>query len=310
MSQLTTATIEATKLYAGETPTLDLSKGGQFGYTPRYAEWLNNQAYVRRNARAILLSPPKMFESLTNPGAWISALKALIEVHPKMITGFDFGLTLSTATHAIGAGGQVQHEPVKTLRADSSPSFTYQSKIGRPEQRLFEAWIHMILDPNTTYSSAVYRDDLAANSATRTALNDGKFFADQYAATILVFEPNQSFSRVEKAAIVHNFFPLTTGPITMESNPVDDLQLEELQIDFAGIVDPCYGAIQLAQTILDELRTSVNGANPCTTFASYPGKPLGSGATARDSLVTNTDASVGYKYQIKDTASNQLKKPA
>lgn len=297
MSQLSAnmALFDAKQVYAGLTPTLNLSKGGQFGYSPRYAEWLNNQAYVRRNARAILLSPPKLFENLTFSADWISALKAFIEVHPKSITGFDFGLTLNTATHEVGAGGQLQHEPVKTVRADSTPSFLYQSKVGRPEQRLCEAWINMILDPNTTYSSALYRDDLS--DITRKDITDGKFFADQYAATILVFEPNQSFSRVEKACIVHNFYPLTTGPIVMESNPIDDLQLEELQIDFAGIIDPCQGAIDLAQTILDELRVDVYGANPCTVAASYPG---------RDKLVKDTDGTVGYKYQISNTKANQL----
>lgn len=286
------------KVYAGQTPTLDLSKGGQFGYKPNYREWLNNQAYVRRNARVILLSAPKMFYNLTSPEKWIGALKALLEVHPKSVTGFDFGLTLNTATHEVGAGGQLQHEPVKTVRADSSPSFIYQSKVGRPEQRLFDTWIRMILDPNTTYSSALYWNDIGGSS--RTSVNDGTFFADQYAATILVFEPNQSFSKVEKACIVHNFFPLTTGPVIMESNPVDDLQLEELQINFSGIVDPCDGAVYLAQQILDEIRTNVLGANPCTTkVSSVEGK-------TRDALVASTDSSVGYKYQVDKTKTNQL----
>lgn len=302
MSQLDTKVINKTKLFAGsQTPTLDLSVGGQFGYAPRYNEWLNNQAYIRRNARAYLLSPPKLFQSLTTGAEWVRQLKALIEVHPRDIAGFDFGLTLNVATHDVGAGGQRQHEPVKTVRAESEPVFTWQSRAGRPEQRLLKSWIEMILDPNTTYSSALYHEDITGLS--RTDINDGKFFADQYAATILVFEPNHSFTHVEKACIVHNFYPLTTGPIIMESHPVDDLQLEELQINFAGIVDPCEGAIDLAQQLLTETRTNILGANPCSTKRSYPG---------RDAIVSDSDKSVGakrgvgFRYQVDDVKTNQL----
>lgn len=279
--------------YSGRTKTLNLAKGGQFGYAPDRKNWLNNQAYVRRNARAILLSPPKLFESLDNSSVWIQALKALVEIHPKTISGFDFGLTLNVATHPLGAGGQLQHEPTKAVRAESAPAFSYQSKAGRPEQRFFKAWIEMILDPDTTYSSALYRQDIR----NRTDINEGNFFADQYAATILVFEPNQSMTHVEKAAIVHNFYPLTTGPIILESNPVDDLALEELQINFAGIVDPCEGAVSLAQSILDSLRTTVLGANPCTTTPSYP---------SVDKLVSNYDSQTGYRNQIDTIRSTQL----
>ena len=301
MSQLTTKVIEGGDLFAGRNPSLDLTAGGQFGYAPRYNEWLNNQAYVRRNARAYLLSPPRLFESLKNGDAWVRQLKALIEVHPRMISGFDFGLTLNVATHDVGAGGQQQQEPVKAVRADSQPVFAYQSRAGRPEQRMFKSWIEMILDPNTTYSSALYRSDIVG--ASRDDINAGKFFADQYAATILVFEPNHSFTHIEKACIVHNFYPLTTGPITMESNPVDDLQMEELQINFAGIVDPCEGAIELASQLLAETRVNILGANPCSVKPSYPG---------RDKIVSASDVAVGstpgvgFRYQVENTKATQL----
>jgi hypothetical protein len=302
MSQLQTHIHEKGTLFAGKhTPTLDLSVGGQFGYAPRYHEWLNNQAYIRRNARAYLLSPPKLFQSLTNGAEWVRQLKALIEVHPRDIAGFDFGLTVNVATHDVGAGGQQQQEPVKTVRATSEPVFSYQSRAGRPEQRLFKSWIEMILDPNTTYSSALYRSDITGLS--RTDIDSGKFFADQYAATILVFEPNHSFTHVEKACIVHNFYPLTTGPIVMESHPVDDLQLEELQINFAGIIDPCEGAIDLAMELLTETRANILGANPCSVKRSYPG---------RDTIVSESDRSngskqgVGFRYQVDNVKTEQL----
>lgn len=289
------AVLAPKQAYAGRYPTLNLAKGGQFGYAPRPSEWLNNQAYVRRPARAVLLSPPRLFESLKDAPYWIQALKALIEVHPKAITGFDFGLTLNTAAHPLGAGGQVQLEPVKTVRAESAPVFNYQLKVGRPEQRLVEAWIGMILDPNTTYSSALFRSDIVG--ASRTDINSGRFFADQYAATVLVFEPNQSFTHVEKAAIVHNFYPLTTGSIIMESNPTQDMVLEELNIPFSGIVDPCEGSVELAQTLLDAMRVNVLGANPCTQGPSYP---------SRDKILAESDDMVGYYAQVNDVRKRQL----
>lgn len=301
MPRLDTAVIESTdKLYAGRNPTLDLTKGGQFGYAPVYDEWLNNQAYVRRNARVVLLEAPKLFSTKTNGAALVRHLKALLEVHPRIVTGFDFGLTLNVASHPLGASGQMQQEPTKTLRAESSPTFIYQSKIGRPEQRIFNYWINNILDPNTTFSAALYANDITP--AARKEIERGKFYADQYAATILVFEPNQSFTHVEKAAIVHNFYPLTTGPITLESNPVDDLQLEELQINFAGIVEPCEGAVELASELLKDMRTGMRNANPCTVPSAY---------TVADANRIGADAgtnraSVGFRYQVEKVSSNQL----
>lgn len=301
MARLNTATItSADNLYAGRNPTLDLTRGGQFGYAPVYDEWLNNQAYVRRNARVILLEAPKLFSDRVNGAALVRHLKALLEIHPKVVTGFDFGLTLNTAPHPLGASGQMQQEPTKTVRAESSPTFIYQSKIGRPEQRMFSYWLHNILDPNTTFSSALYATDIKSDA--RAEIEKGKFYADQYAATILVFEPNQSFTHVEKAAIVHNFYPLTTGPITLESNPVDDLQLEELQINFAGIVEPCEGAVELASQLLTDMRATMRNANPCTVKSAYTladAKSIGSTAGSNNE-------SVGFRYQVEKVANSQL----
>ena len=304
MARLETQVIDSQSgLYAGRNPTLDLTKGGQFGYAPIYDEWLNNQAYVRRNARVILLQAPKLFSNRTNGSTLVRHLKALLEVHPKVVTGFDFGLTLNTAPHPLGASGQMQQEPTKTVRAESSPTFIYQSKIGRPEQRMFSFWLHSILDPNTTFSSALY--DTALNNDARLEIESGKFYADQYAATILVFEPNQSFTHVEKAAIVHNFYPLTTGPITLESNPVDDLPLEELQINFAGIVEPCEGAVALAQELLTDMRTGMRNANPCTVPSAYTltdAKSMEAGGSANEEAV-------GFRYQVEKVSRNQLPRP-
>jgi len=206
-------------------------------------------------------------------------------VHPKSITGFDFGLTINVAKHDIGAGGQQQGEPVKTVRNQSTPSFTYQLKTGRPEQRFIEAWIRMIRDPDTTYSSSLYIEDRANSS--------GSFFAEDYAATILVFEPNQSFTTVEKAAIVHNFWPTTTGAITLESAPVDDLQLQEIEVPFEGFVEPCRGAEELADDIISQI--NFLGANPCNRRASYPG--------IDKDVATHND--IGYTAQVNDTRDNQ-----
>lgn len=290
MSQLVRQLLESNTAYAGRSSTLNLAYGGQWGYAPNYSQWLNNQAYVRPNARAVLLSAPKMFTRLPNAREWIRTLKALVEIHPKRITGFDFGLTVNVAKHDIGAGGQQQGEPVKTVRNESTPAMTFQSKVGRPEQRFIEAWIRMILDPDTTYSSSLY----LPSSVTANGSTIDTFFADQYAATILVFEPNQSFTRVEKAGIVHNFWPTTTGPIVMESNPVDDMQLEELEIPFEGFVEPCRGAEELAQGILNNINF-VN-ANPCTRKASYPG--------IDSDVAAQTD--IGYAAGVSNTIATQL----
>jgi hypothetical protein len=59
-------------------PLLDLTYGGQFGWSPNLTEWVSNQGYVRRNLVCILLEAPKFFSLMPNRQKWVECLRSLL----------------------------------------------------------------------------------------------------------------------------------------------------------------------------------------------------------------------------------------
>ena len=129
---------------------LDLSYGGQFGWSPRlgrldgtkhFAEWISNQAYVSRNIVAIVLQYPKVFDFLPNSEKWISTYKAIMETQAESITGFQAGLTLTVEEHAVGGGGEQQLEVTDSKRARTEVTYKWRERIGMPISSFLEAYM-------------------------------------------------------------------------------------------------------------------------------------------------------------------------
>lgn len=90
----------------GKSDMLDLSYGGQNGFAPNLTEWVSQTHYVRRNIHCILLEAPRGFQYLPEPAFWISALKNMVEVHARTITGLNAGLEVSYSEVAVSGGGE------------------------------------------------------------------------------------------------------------------------------------------------------------------------------------------------------------
>lgn len=230
---------------------LDLTHGGQFAWSPNHAEWINNQAYIRRNLVPIVLEAPKFFQLMDNPEVWVSCFKSLIEKHCRTIDGYQAGLKATFDDHPVGGAGEVHQEVTDMKRDRSEPVFTFIEKYGRPVQTFIEYWMRYgMMDPETKYAMI---GTLRQNVPT-------DLLADWFTGTILVFEPNPLHTKIEKAWITTNFAPQNNGEVIGKRDLTSASEILTLSIPFTGISQYGLGVNKFAQTVLDNIRLA--NANP------------------------------------------------
>ena len=231
----------------------NLAQGGQMGWDVYLNQWVNNQAYVRRQIVPILLQAPGFFQSMPNPNHWVSALKALIELHAINIEGLNATLTVETEEHPVGGAGEVQEEVTNVTRERTNVSFTWNEKFGIPVQTFLYNWIiYGLMDPNTKYPLV---STLSGNIPPAMT-------ADMYSATCLFFEPDPTFHYVLKSWLVTNLFPKTSGEIVGKRNITEPGELLEITAEFGGIALFNLGTNDFAQQILDQINQNLPNANP------------------------------------------------
>lgn len=234
-----------------DSPMVDLRLGGQDGYAPNLEAWLGHQSYVQRNLVALLIEAPVGFQFLPQPDYWVGALKALIELHPKSISGMAAGLEVETNENSVSGGGEMQQDPTNVTRARTIPSFTYVEKYGRPIQTFIYEWItNLIADP----------DSKVANIATLAGVRPTDLLADMYACTVLFFEPDPTHSTVLKAWLTTNMYPKGTGDITGKRELSAAMETGEITIEWTGISQSTLGVRLFAQALLDSI--NFTNANP------------------------------------------------
>lgn len=265
-------------------PMVDLKYGGNQGFNPVYAEWVSYTQYVRHNLLVYLVEAPRGFRLLPDGDVYINTLKSLVEVHALSVTGLNAGLTVETAETPIGGAGERQQDPTNVTREVSNATFRINEKYGRPVQRFLESWItNLIMDPNSKY----------ANIATIAGgIND--LLSDMYAATMLFVEPDPSLTKVNKAWLGANMFPLSTGEITGAKDLTAPGETLTYDITMAGFFQYGKGVDAFAETILQTIQ--LTGANPQAAQAFVPG------------IDANVLASgQGYNSQVADLANNAVR---
>lgn len=254
MSRVQDALLDGKAFSRGSTqPMLDLTYGGQMGFSPDLKEWVSNQAYVRRHVFCLLLEAPAAFNLLSdrNPEIWVRNLRALVELHPRTIEGLNAGLTVETAETPVGGGGEMQEEFVDVKQARSQPVFTFDEKYGMPIQTFLRNWItYALMDPNSK----------VANIGTIGANAPDDMLADQYAASMIFIEPDPCHKKVVKAWLCTNMFPKGTGDIIGSRDIGSAMQLQQLNIEFTAITQVGLGVNTFAQKLLDNI--NITNANP------------------------------------------------
>lgn len=265
-----------------DAPMLNLSRGGQFGFQTDMPSYISNTAYVRRNLVAVVLEAPRGFQDMQEPALWYGALKTLIELEPKTIEGFNMGLTVETAAAPFGGAGENMEDPTNVTRAVSNPSFSYLERYGRPIQAFFYNWItELIMDPITKVPNVVTRGKRP---------ND--LLPDYYGMTVLFFEPDPTFTKVDKAWLCTNMYPKSDGTVEGRRDLTAAGSTNEFSIEFTALTQVGFGVNKLAQRILGQFQINGNNPNQRPEFV-----------TKVDSFVTGPN---GFSERIADAGRSAL----
>lgn len=233
-------------------PMFDISNGGQNGFDLRLDQLVSNQNYVRKNLICLLVEPPKGFALLKNPESWVSALRSLVELHPMTIEGLNAGLTVETASNAIGGGGQVQEDYIDVKEEPSKPVFRWLEKYGMPVNKFLRAWItYLLMDPHSKYPNVITLAD---------GVKPKEWTTDMYTATMMFIETDPTHTTVVKSWLVTNMFPLSDGGVTARREMAAAGEVVTMDITFTGVAQYGFGVDKFAQELLDGISTV--GANP------------------------------------------------
>jgi hypothetical protein len=252
MGRLADAILGDTSYNLGrKVPTVDLKYGGQNGEQVDLPAYVNTTPYIKRNLVARLIECPRGFQDLDNPDVLCQTLKALVELQPKTIEGLNAMLTVEFGETPFGGAGEVLEAVRNVTRARSQPVFGYNEKTGRPITTFHEYWIQELgMDPITKIP----------NVATRTGLTLADMLPDYTGMTVLFFEPEITFTKVDKAWLCTAMFPRAGAPVEGSrdiSNPGDIL---DFTIEYTAVTQVGEGVVQFAQALLDQMNLS--GTNP------------------------------------------------
>ncbi len=235
-------------------PMVDLVNGGQFGQQTDFPGYVSSAQYVRRNLIARVIETPRGFEDLPDPDKWREAYRALIELHPKTIEGFNSQLTVEVASTPFGGSGEEMETPSNVTRNRSVPNLTWVERYGRPISMFWDMYImELIMDPITKIPNVMTR--AAANGKPQPDM-----LPDYIGGTVLFFEPDPTFTKIDKAWLVTNFWPKTGAPAEARRDLTSAGDQVEFSIEFAAISQIGNGVNKLAQKMLDEM--NITGANP------------------------------------------------
>ena len=305
MSRLTQALITKNDVAGDLTkgrkaPMMDLTYGGMMGLTPELAEWVSNQAYVRKNVICILIEAPTGFSQLPNPNVWVQTLRSLVELHALSIEGLNAGLEVEFASNPVGGSGQVQEDFTDVKETLSNVTFRWGEKYGMPVANFFRGWItNLMMDPNSKIANMF--------TLANTAGTPRDQLSDVTSATMLFIEPDPTFNAVVKSWLVTNMMPKSTGEITGRRDLTQAAEPVTYDIAFTGITQFGNGVDLFAQKILDTI--SITAANPLNRPAFVQAYTNGNATLATpvaDAVVGGNFGNATVNTASKNYASNVI----
>lgn len=259
---------------------------GQNGRFSDFRYYVSNSAYVRRNLVAILIEAPRGFLDLPNPDMQIATLKGLIERQPQTIEGLRATITVDNVENAVGGDGNMQEDLSNVTRERSQPVFTFVEKYGMPINMFLESWIfNLMMNPVDKIPDIV--KDPNVSRYPRDLL------PDYNSCTVLFFEPDPTFTTIQKAWLCTNMRPKSAGQIEGSRDLTQAGESITYNIEFTALTQIGVGVKNFAQRILNEFNQT--GTNP----------------NMRDAFVTRVDADVeaqdnGYKGQVNQASRDYV----
>lgn len=268
-------------------PMVDLQYGAQNGHMNDWPAYISNTPYVRRNLIIRVLAGPRGFNYLPEPEMWFKTLKAVFELHPESVEGFNAQLEIETRDVSFGGAGERQDAVSNVTRQRTEPVFNFIEKYGRPFAAFFEKWTtELLMDPNTKFPNVVARAN--AQSANIDLLPDFT------SATIIAFEPDPTFRKIDKAWLVADVKPKgSLVPVEGRRDIHNGGDTVEFGITFSGMAQIGEGVDLVAQAILDDMVKT--GINPLKQPAF---------TTEADGNIADLDS--GYSEKLSQAAARSV----
>lgn len=229
---------------------IDIRRGGQHGYSPDYAAWLNATPYTSRPAIILALQEPLGMRKLPQPEKWIGAWRAMMETLPIRVEGLQNSWEVTVDDTPFGGGGAVFEVMTNVIESRPTLNFTYVERSGMPIHRFLKGWIgYLMMHPATKYA--------LNNTRPGSELKDT--LPDQYAGSIIVIEPDGNHRYVNQATLFTNVFPKGTGENQFKRDLSSGNEKREISVEFAGLHFQPPGLNDFAQALLDKL--NIHGAD-------------------------------------------------
>lgn len=229
---------------------VDPRYGGQFGHMSDVSTYINHTPYVRKNVIAVMIEAPRGFKDLNDGGRMTAAVKALFENASKTIEGLNQTLEPDFVQTDFGGSGEQQEVISDMKRTRSEPVHGLTERYGRPWASLINFWQTTFgMDPVTKIPNII-----------TMGVRPKDMLPDYTSATVLYFEPDPTFTKVDKAWLCTNMFPKTGVPVEGRRDLVSAGELVDFTVSFTCIQQISLGVERLAQTILEAM--VLNGSNP------------------------------------------------
>ena len=227
---------------------LNPAYGGAFGWTPDYKNMLSKQAHVRRHVVPVLVKAPGFIRFMPQPDVWYKTIKMIMETHPETIEGLNATIEVTADQHNFGGGGQQYHEPVDAKMAQSEITQNYVDTYGYGLSRTLQYWIDYAILNSETKSA------LVGTLPKFTADDTKAWLADEYSCIMMYYEPDPLHRRVQRAWLIGNMWPLSSGDITGKSDKANAMEIAKLSIKFTGFTQHTDGVTRFAQRYLDQIK--------------------------------------------------------
>lgn len=229
---------------------LDPLFGGQFAYATNPSEWLSAQGHLPRNLIPFVLEAPRFFQHMPNSDKWVEAYRVFWEKHARVIEGLKAGLTVETAEHDFGAGGEKFEEFTDVKRERSTLSVQTVDKYGNTWQNFYEKYImYGMMHPETKTPLTMTMVDGPTDH-----------LSDNYSGTIAFVEPDATGKRCQRCWIGANIFPKSNGPVEGKMDKNSALSIKDLSLEFTILAFYGEGTRVVGQMLMDAITTT--WANP------------------------------------------------
>jgi hypothetical protein len=232
-------------------PVLNMAVQGNQGYLTEMQYYPSATDYIRKPLIIKVLQAPAGLMMMPNGSAYVAAYKNFVENWMQSWQGFNRTLSVNTQETQLGNAGEVFQTPARVARARSQISSTVVEKDNMPVIRFLEDMVrYLIMDPDTGHPllsgvSEQFTDQLA----------------DIYGGTILAWEPDKTFKKVQRAWLITNFWPhQDIGENTGNRQLQTDGETLTYNLNWTGWQKVGYAVDKLAQGFMDAVR--VTGIDP------------------------------------------------